>query len=214
MSDNLNIYNQVRIVPQEAQKSIGGGRLKGMTDINPMWRIKCLTECFGPCGFGWYYDILEKWIEQSGVANELTANVQIALYIKMDGEWSKPIIGIGGSSFVTKEKSGVYVSDECFKMALTDAISVACKALGIGADVYWNKDRTKYDAQADKDKKAQVDYKANLTNLTKELERTGIDVKVVLDAYKVKTLEDVSKNTELYNSVMKKFKATPDKKVE
>lgn len=29
-------------------------------------------------------------------------------------------------------------------MALTDAISVACKALGIGADVYWDKDSTKY----------------------------------------------------------------------
>ena len=29
-------------------------------------------------------------------------------------------------------------------MALTDAISVACKALGMGADVYWEKDNTKY----------------------------------------------------------------------
>ncbi|HCC35130.1 MAG TPA: hypothetical protein DEQ02_05645 [Ruminococcaceae bacterium] len=36
------------------------------------------------------------------------------------------------------------MSDECFKMALTDAISVSCKALGFGADVYWDKDRTKY----------------------------------------------------------------------
>lgn len=30
-------------------------------------------------------------------------------------------------------------------MALTDALSVACKALGIAADVYWDKDKTKYD---------------------------------------------------------------------
>lgn len=30
-------------------------------------------------------------------------------------------------------------------MALTDAISVACKALGVAADVYWNMDATKYD---------------------------------------------------------------------
>jgi hypothetical protein len=30
-------------------------------------------------------------------------------------------------------------------MALTDAISVACKALGMGADVYFEKDRTKWD---------------------------------------------------------------------
>ena len=31
-------------------------------------------------------------------------------------------------------------------MALTDAISVACKMLGMGADVNWYKDRTKYTA--------------------------------------------------------------------
>jgi uncharacterized protein with PIN domain len=30
-------------------------------------------------------------------------------------------------------------------MAYTDAISVACKLLGFGADVYWAKDNTKYD---------------------------------------------------------------------
>jgi molecular chaperone DnaK (HSP70) len=49
--------------------------------------------------------------------------------------------------FVAKEKDGPYVNDECFKMALTDAISVACKALGVGADVYWQEDRTKYDGR-------------------------------------------------------------------
>ena len=46
--------------------------------------------------------------------------------------------------FVAKESKGLHTSDECFKMAMTDAISVACKALGIGADVYWEKDKTKY----------------------------------------------------------------------
>lgn len=55
MSDNMRIYNAVREVPKEAQKPITAGRLKGMTDINPMWRIKKLTELFGPCGVGWCY---------------------------------------------------------------------------------------------------------------------------------------------------------------
>ena len=48
MSDNMRIYNAVREVPKEARKPITAGRLKGMTDINPMWRIKKLTELFGP----------------------------------------------------------------------------------------------------------------------------------------------------------------------
>ena len=142
--ENLEIYEKVRAVPKEAQKAIGGGRLKGMTDINPMWRIKKLTELFGPCGFGWYYDVSEHWIETSMAKDEITANVKINLYIKYEGEWSKAITGIGGSMLVANEKNGLYVNDECFKMALTDALSVACKSLGIGADIYWNKDTTKY----------------------------------------------------------------------
>lgn len=142
--ENLTIYNQVRIVPVEAKKSINGGRLKGMTDINPMWRIKTLTEQFGVVGFGWYYTIEKQWIEESPTG-ERAAFCNIHLFVKMNGEWSAPIIGTGGSMYIANEKNGKYTDDECFKKALTDAISVACKALGVGADVYWDKDRTKYD---------------------------------------------------------------------
>jgi hypothetical protein len=143
---NLELYNKVRSVPPEAQKKIGGGRLSGMTDINPMWRIKSLTEQFGMCGFGWKYVIVNQSLE-TGANGEISAFVIINLYVKQGGEWSEPIPGTGGSSFVAKEKLGLYTSDECFKMALTDAISVACKALGFGADIYFEKDRTKYDQQ-------------------------------------------------------------------
>lgn len=145
--DNLKYYNMGRQVPQEAKKIIGGGRLKGMTDINPMWRIKKLTEMFGPCGIGWKYEITKEWIEKNG--DEQAAFIAINLYIKDDGQWSDAIPGIGGSMFVTKEKAGLYTSDECFKMALTDALSVSCKALGIAADVYFDKDKSKYDAKED-----------------------------------------------------------------
>lgn len=142
MDENLKIYNEVRTVPNEAKRSITGGRLKGKTEINPMWRIKTLTDQFGPCGIGWYYEVTKQWLEPSG--NEVAAFVNINLYIKVAGEWSKPISGVGGAMFVENQKSGAYVSDECYKMATTDAISVACKQLGIGADVYWDADKTKY----------------------------------------------------------------------
>lgn len=143
MENNLDLYNRVRKVPKEAIKSIAAGRLKGMSDINPMWRIKMLTEEFGVCGFGWKYEIIRMWNENGG-NGVISSFVHINLFVKMNGEWSEAIQGVGGSSFVTNEKNGLYTSDECFKMALTDAISVACKALGIGADVYWDKDSTKY----------------------------------------------------------------------
>lgn len=170
--NNLELYDKFRKVPETAKKNISGGRLKGMTDINPMWRIKTLTEEFGICGFGWYYEITDKWIETSMAKDEITANVKINLYVKRDNEWSKPIVGIGGSMLVANERNGLYVNDECYKMALTDAISVACKSLGIGADVYWNKDNTKYNDgkkdQAVAPKEKALTYREKLIIYAKE----------------------------------------------
>lgn len=141
--ENLETYIFFASVPEEAKKPIKGGRLKGMTDINPMWRIKVLTERYGPCGFGWRYVITDKRIVE-GADGVVCVFMDIDLYVKDKGEWSEAIPGTGGSTLVSKENGGLFTSDECFKMALTDAISVSCKALGIGADVYWAAGRTKY----------------------------------------------------------------------
>ena len=145
---NLDLYNAFRKVPEEAKRVIGAGRLSGKTDINPMWRIKVLTERFGACGIGWKYVITKQWTEP-GANGEIAAFCNIDLFVKENGVWSDAIPGTGGSALVAKESKGLYTSDECYKMALTDAISVSCKALGVGADVYWDKDRTKYDDAPD-----------------------------------------------------------------
>jgi hypothetical protein len=176
--DNLEIYNKYREVPAEAKKRISGGRMNGKTDINPMWRLKSLTEQFGPCGIGWYYKVINKWIEPYG--DEIAAFVDIELYVKVDGEWSAPIAGTGGSMFVAKEKSGIHVSDECYKMATTDAISVACKQLGFGADVYWEADKSKYDAEpAIKDEDTIKQKDADV--LTALVKRKGLDIAKVFN---------------------------------
>lgn len=144
MSENLKIYEKSRAVPKEAQKPIKGGRLSGMTDINPMWRIKTLTELFGPCGIGWWYEIKDKRLEKDDETQQVAAFVDINLFYILDGKVSMPIPGTGGSMFVSKESKGFYDDDECYKKALTDAIGVAAKALGVGANIYWDKDRSKY----------------------------------------------------------------------
>lgn len=143
--DNLGLYNSWRKPPDSAMRPIQAGRMKGKTDINPMWRLKALTERFGPCGVGWKYTIDRQWLEP-GAEGEITAHCNISLFYKWEGQWSDAVPGTGGASFVSKERNGPFTSDECYKMALTDAISVACKALGVAGDVYWDKDPSKYNA--------------------------------------------------------------------
>lgn len=148
---NLELYTKFADPPEWAKKIIKGGRINGMTDINPQWRIQCLTEMFGMVGIGWRYVITRQWLE-TGIANKVAAFTNIDLYVKVGDQWSEAIQGTGGSSFVTVEQNGAYVSDECFKMSLTDALSVACKMLGIGSKVYMG---SKYDTK-DPDSKVPV----------------------------------------------------------
>ena len=185
--EKMEIYNRVRQVPDEAKKAISAGRLKGMTDINPMWRIKKLTEEFGPCGIGWWTKVTDRWTETIG--DETCAFVDLELYIKVGDEWSKPITGSGGSKLATKERSGVYVSDECYKMAETDALSVACKKLGIGADVYFSADRTKYSQTVDDSKKIGAN---DVKILMDYLQKNGISSQKIIDRYRVKALSDLT----------------------
>ena len=137
---NLRIWNEVKQPPPEALKPIKAGRLRGMTDISPQWRYREATRLFGMCGVGWKYTVDNKWLAP-GEGGAVAAFADISLYIKIDGEWSDAIPGHGGSKFVTREKvdtpvERLYTSDEAFKMAITDALSVAFKMLGFGADVY------------------------------------------------------------------------------
>ncbi len=211
--ENMTIYDACRSVPETAKKAITAGRLKDKTDINPMWRIKRLTEQFGPCGIGWYYKPVRKWMETHG--DEIAAFVDIELYVKIGGEWSMPIAGTGGSMFAARQKDGVYVSDECYKMATTDAISVACKQLGVGADVYWDADRTKYDdpkapttmqqAEAPVDKqRAEL-----IGQMQAELQRAGYSAKAVLKTYKASDLGSLS-NLQIKDCI-KRLKGLPDR---
>lgn len=181
--DNMELFRQFEKTAEEAKKPIEAGRLKGFTDINPMWRFKRLTEVFGPVGIGWKYTVTEKKIIP-GAEGVVSAFVDILLFYKHDGEWSEGIPGTGGSSFVAKEKSGLYTSDECFKMALSDAIGTACKALGMSADIYFSKDRSKY---TEGQEEARMETAADAQGF-----------EITFGRYKGKTLGDIWKTDRSY----------------
>lgn len=211
MSKNMELYIQLQKTPSEAQKRIAAGRLKGMTDINPMWRIKRLTEVFGPCGIGWWYEITDKRIEE-GANGEKKAFVDINLFYKWNGEISQPIQGTGGSSFVSAETKGLYTSDECFKMALTDAIGISCKAIGMSADIYFQKDQSKYDLEPEPHPQPQLITANDATALTNLAKRKGVVIDDVLKKYKLKELKDMP--FALYQKVVSKMKGAPDVEVQ
>ena len=96
-NNNLETYEKLRTVPKEAQKQFNNGKFSG-TDINPMWRIKKMTEVFGMCGIGWYVEVVNREMIKAD-NGEQSAFVSVNLYIKDEksGEWSKPIYGEGGT---------------------------------------------------------------------------------------------------------------------
>lgn len=135
--------------PKTALKQIKGGRLSGMTDINPQWRYKAMHDVFGPCGTGWKYEIQRTWTEQ-GAAGQVFMFAQVAVYTSINGEWSSSIPGIGGSMLLESQKGQLHHNDEAVKMAVTDALSVALKMLGVGSDIYmgrWDGSKYKDDPQ-------------------------------------------------------------------
>ena len=151
MTDNLRIWNQCKEVPIQYLKQIQAGRLKGKSDISPQWRMRIMTEMYGPCGVGWKYTIDRLWTEK-GHGEEVFAFAQISLYIKDGDTWSEPIPGIGGHFLIEQESRGPHNNDEAYKMATTDALGVAMKALGVAADIYLGLfDGSKYMKEANKE---------------------------------------------------------------
>lgn len=144
MSNNLKIWNDVKQAPPQFLKKIEFGYLKGKTDINPQWRFMAMTQAFGVIGHGWTYRIVRTWSE-TGADGQAMAFAEVAVKTKLNGEWGEEFSGIGGSTIVELAKGNLKSNDEGYKMAVTDALSVAFKAVGVAADIYLgNYDGSKY----------------------------------------------------------------------
>ena len=183
--ENMKLWNAVKQPPKEALKTIGGGRLKGMTDINPQWRLEAMTEQFGPCGEGWKYTIDKLWTEP-GPYEQVFACAQVSVFYRnrekdwskaipdRGKDWSEAIPGVGGNYLVVKESSGLHANDEGYKMAVTDALSVALKSLGFGADIYAGRwDGSRYLMPAQPESTITESAVADLQTMVDDLVKAG-----------------------------------------
>lgn len=126
---NDEIFQKVRSVPAKYVKTIEGGSLRGLSNINPMWRIERLTQLFGACGEGWVIDVedVRNDVYNTGVMVTILLSLR---YKKEDGEYSEKIYGYG-SCFMPKP------DDSAFKKAFTDAFGSCTKMLGFAADIFY-----------------------------------------------------------------------------
>lgn len=188
----MEFWNKSKQPPVSALKKIKGGRLSGMTDISPQWRYQVMTEHFGPAGVGWYYEIKKTWSED-GTDGQRFAFAQVELYTwnKEANKWSAPIYGVGGSMLVAKEKSGLHSSDEGYKMAVTDALSVAMKMLGVAADIYLGKfDGSKY-AQEPAGNENGFITKEQVAEINRLIKETSSEEKAFLKFAKAQTVDTI-----------------------
>lgn len=204
MSNNLKTWNDVKQVPPEHLKEIKFGYLKGKSDINPQWRLMAMTQAFGMVGHGWTYRIVRTWSEKTP-DGQVLAFAEVAVKTKFEGEWGEEFSGIGGSMIAELAKGNLKSNDEGYKMAVTDALSVAFKCVGIAADIYLgNYDGSKY---AKTSETAYTDQEAIAKKLEAEFNQTKLDIENAQDASVLGKAYNYFKNTVYANQVIELCKA-------
>jgi hypothetical protein len=140
MTNNLELWDKVRRVPEEHLKAFKrGGGFTG-TAIKPMWSVQRMTEEFGPCGIGWGINEPSFQIVR-GHNNEVMVYCHVSVWHK---DRANVLFGTGGDKVVTHIKANPQYKteerwnndDEAFKKAFTDAVTNALKFLGVGADIH------------------------------------------------------------------------------
>lgn len=139
MSKNIEIWNQVKATdPRYTKQFQRGGGFSG-TAINAVYLIQKATELWGPMGGKWGIRIVKEEILQGA---PLMANEQVIgheLVHKINAEVFHPdgfVPSIGLTTFVGKNRFGVFTDEEAPKKSLTDALTKGLSWLGFAADVH------------------------------------------------------------------------------
>lgn len=102
-----------------------------LTCVHPQWRLRRMTEVFGPVGEGWGYEIVERWAEfdcafvrlKVWYIHELCMNALTPSPPRWTGEQ------IGGTTATRNP-------DDSYKSAVTDALGKCVSQIGLAATVY------------------------------------------------------------------------------
>lgn len=141
-SENTALWNELRTTPQEYTKQFQrAGGFSGKS-IDPVYRIRRLTERFGPCGMGWGFVQEDQWSD--GGTGVYCVYIRGYLWYRLNGKRYKTCSHTGGTD-------ASRTPDEAYKMAETDALGKCCVDIGLAVDVYMGEhDGDKYQERQDK----------------------------------------------------------------
>ena len=129
-SDNLKLWSAVEKTDPKYTKAFSkAGGFSG-TAINATYLIRKATELWGPMGGLWGPEIAdEKYVEgaEGTIIHVLRINLKHPQGI---------LPSYGQTTFVGKNKHGMFTDEEAPKKSLTDAITKALSMLGFSADVF------------------------------------------------------------------------------
>ena len=126
--ENDSIWKSIAEVPSDAKKPFNKG-FRG-DSIEPIWRMKRLTEMFGPVGQGWGFHVEKRWREEYGS--------DIVVYVSGHVWWKDSETGeVNKCPECTGGENVKRDPDEAYKKAETDAFGRSAVYLGLASDVYW-----------------------------------------------------------------------------
>lgn len=145
---NMDLWSSVHDTPPQYTKAFRRSGGFAGTAIDPTYLVMRATELWGPLGMDWGYEIVdEQYINgepifaprEDGIPPVVIGNViihKIRLRLTYPG---KDAVGhieqFGQTTFVGRDKNGLFTDEEHAKKSLTDALSKCLSLLGFGADV-------------------------------------------------------------------------------
>ena len=153
---------------EDAYKEVGGASY--LTDINPAYTRQVLTECFGLCGEGWWYDYDSMNVSLMDRPTATIEKFYLYYAYTQNGETlaSRPVISAAGNSNRNVE--------DAMKGAVTSALQKAASMLLFQLDVYKGKVSHK---KAPPRKKQNVPQRHD----TKKRPASSADIKARADHY-------------------------------
>jgi hypothetical protein len=138
--------------PSFTKKYKGSGGFAG-TSVNATYVVRSLTKEFGPIGKGWGFDVVDETMLEGApiILGDKAACNEIVHRIRINFWWTDRETGeryqfpqLGQTTFVGKNKYGLFTDEEAPKKSLSDAVKKAASWLGFSGDIhlgYWDDDK-------------------------------------------------------------------------